>query len=113
MSSVFLTRTSCCKITHANGNYGVWPGWAVSINVLLLTVNRMTHYFLVISELLHLMFSWVSLPRDTYPSGMQFLSPQWDGGPASHISHPGVPGSSLVLHFGAREGVWAVNLEWV
>ena len=38
MSSVFLTRTSCCKITHANGNDGVWPGWAVSINVLPLTV---------------------------------------------------------------------------
>ena len=23
-SSVFLTRTSCCKITHRNGYYGAW-----------------------------------------------------------------------------------------
>ena len=29
ISSVFLTRTSCC--------YGAWPGWAVSVNVLPLT----------------------------------------------------------------------------
>ena len=39
MSSVFLTRTSCRKTTHANGYYGVWPGWAVSISVLPLTVR--------------------------------------------------------------------------
>ena len=38
ISSVFLTRTSCSKPTHANGNYGAWPGWAVSINMLLLTL---------------------------------------------------------------------------
>ena len=37
ISSVFLTRTSCCKTTHANGYYGAWPGWAVSISVLPLT----------------------------------------------------------------------------
>ena len=29
MSSVFLTRTSCHKITHANSYYGAWPGWVV------------------------------------------------------------------------------------
>ena len=34
ISSVFLTRTSCCKTTHANSYYGAWPGWAVSISVL-------------------------------------------------------------------------------
>ena len=34
---VFLTRTSCHKITHANGYYAVWPGWAVSVSVILLT----------------------------------------------------------------------------
>ena len=28
-SYVFLTRTSCCKITHANCYYGAWPVWAV------------------------------------------------------------------------------------
>ena len=39
ISSVFLTRTSCCKTTHANSYYGAWPGWAVSISVLPLTVS--------------------------------------------------------------------------
>ena len=37
ISSVFLTRTSCGKTTHANGYYGAWPGWAVSVSVLPLT----------------------------------------------------------------------------
>ena len=39
ISSMFLTRTSCHKTTHANGYYGVWPGWVVSISVLPLTVR--------------------------------------------------------------------------
>ena len=34
---VFLTRTSCHKTTHANVYYGVWPGWAVAVSVILLT----------------------------------------------------------------------------
>ena len=34
ISSVFLTRTSCPKTTHANGYYGARPGWAVSVRVL-------------------------------------------------------------------------------
>ena len=38
ISSVFLTRTSCHKTTHANAYYGAWPGWAVSISVLPLTL---------------------------------------------------------------------------
>ena len=37
ISSLFLTRISCHKTTHANGYYGTWPGWAVSVNVLPLT----------------------------------------------------------------------------
>ena len=37
ISSVFLTGTSCRKTTYANGYYGAWPGWAVSISVLPLT----------------------------------------------------------------------------
>ena len=37
ISPLFLTRTSCCKTTHANGYYGAWPGWAVSVGVLPLT----------------------------------------------------------------------------
>ena len=39
ISSVFLTRTSCCKTTHAHGYYGAWPGWAVSVSVLPLTTS--------------------------------------------------------------------------
>ena len=38
-SSVFLIRISCNKTTHANGYYGAWPGWAVSITVLPLTIS--------------------------------------------------------------------------
>ena len=38
ISSVFLIRISCHKTTHANGYYGAWPGWAVSISVLPLTL---------------------------------------------------------------------------
>ena len=37
ISSLFLTRTSCHKTAHADGYYGAWPGWAVSISVLPLT----------------------------------------------------------------------------
>ena len=36
-SSMFLTRTSCRKTIHANSYYGTWPGWVVSVSVLLLT----------------------------------------------------------------------------
>ena len=42
ISSVFLTRTSCHKTTHTHGYYGAWPGWAVSISVLPLTVPLMS-----------------------------------------------------------------------
>ena len=37
ISSLFLIRISCHKATHANGYYGTWPGWAVSVSVLPLT----------------------------------------------------------------------------
>ena len=37
ISSVFLIRISCHKTAHANGYYGAWPGWAVSVTVLPLT----------------------------------------------------------------------------
>ena len=40
ISSIFLIRISCHKTTHANGYYGTWPGWAVSISVLPLTTPR-------------------------------------------------------------------------
>ena len=32
ISSMYLTKTSC-KIAHANGHYGAWPRWAVSVSV--------------------------------------------------------------------------------
>ena len=35
VSSVFLTRMPCRKVTHADGDYGAWPGWAVSVSVSL------------------------------------------------------------------------------
>ena len=34
---MFLTWTSYRKTTHANGYYGAWLGWAVSVCVLPLT----------------------------------------------------------------------------
>ena len=34
ISSMFLTRTSCGKTTHANGYCGAWPGRAVSVCAL-------------------------------------------------------------------------------
>ena len=38
--------TSCRKITHANGYYGAWPGWAVSMSVLHLpNINHPNFYF--------------------------------------------------------------------
>ena len=39
----FFTRTSCRKITHANGYYGAWTGWAVSVSVLPLAVFAESH----------------------------------------------------------------------
>ena len=44
ISSIFLIRISCHKTTHANGYYGTWPGWAVSISVLPLT-NTHTYMY--------------------------------------------------------------------
>ena len=46
ISFLFLTRTSCHKTTHANGYYGAWPGWAVSISVLPQQVEEKVYFFL-------------------------------------------------------------------
>ena len=35
ISSIFLIRISCHKTTHTDGYYGAWPGWVVSVSVLL------------------------------------------------------------------------------
>ena len=45
ISSVFFIRISCHKTTHANGYYGAWPGWVVSISVLPLTVSSCVTLF--------------------------------------------------------------------
>ena len=37
INSMFLTRTFCHKTACANGYYGAWPRWKVSISVLPLT----------------------------------------------------------------------------
>ena len=39
-----LPGTSCHKIAHANGYYGAWPGWAVSISVFPLTIISAVFY---------------------------------------------------------------------
>ena len=44
ISSVFLSRTSCHKTTHADGYYDAWPGWAVPASVLPLT--KVESYFI-------------------------------------------------------------------
>ena len=31
VSFMFLTRTFCCKITNADGYYGIWPEWIISV----------------------------------------------------------------------------------
>ena len=36
---VFLTRTSCHKITHSKCYYSAWPGWVVSVSGLPLTAE--------------------------------------------------------------------------
>ena len=33
IGSMFPSRTSCRKTAHADGYYGAWPGWAVSVSV--------------------------------------------------------------------------------
>ena len=38
ISSVFLIRISSHKTAQANGYYGAWPGWAISVSVLPLTI---------------------------------------------------------------------------
>ena len=39
ISSLFFTKTSCHETIHANSYCGAWPGWAVSVSVLPLTIE--------------------------------------------------------------------------
>ena len=56
ISSMFLSRTSGRKTTRANGYCGAWPGWAVSISMLPLTV-------VYISTSFHFMIKYYSILR--------------------------------------------------
>ena len=70
ISSMFLTRTSCHKITHENGYCGAWPGWMVSVSVfpltwLWLSMSTELHaYFLRRSQdpALRLYYCFLSIP---------------------------------------------------
>ena len=44
ISSLFLTRISSPRITHASGYYGAWTGWAVSVSMLPL-ITWLYHLF--------------------------------------------------------------------
>ena len=43
ISSVCLTRTSCPKTTHTNRFHSAWPGWAVSL-LLVLEINSIVGF---------------------------------------------------------------------
>ena len=64
ISSVFLIRISCHKTAHANGYYGAWPGWVVSISVLPLTMP--SNHLILCHPLL--------LPPSIFPSIRVFSS---------------------------------------
>ena len=67
---MFLTRTSCHKTTHANGYYGAWPGWAVSVTALALTVG---------CSLLKSKYLRVSVGRNRKFALLRRLAPQGQG----------------------------------
>ena len=58
---MFLPRTSCHKITHANSFYGAWPGWTVSISGFSLTE---AHLGAANSAPLECLAHWASLGRE-------------------------------------------------
>ena len=62
ISSMFLIRTSCHKTTHANGYYGAWPGWAVSVSALPLTYPPKVLYPHAMTALLYNWNTFFSLP---------------------------------------------------
>ena len=59
---VFFIRTSCHKTTHANGYYGAWPGWAVSVSALPLTYPPKVLYPHAMTALLYNWNTFFSLP---------------------------------------------------
>ena len=73
ISSVFLTRTSCRKTTHADGYYGAWPGWAVSVSMLPLTVFLIFLKRSLVFPIL--LFSFISLLRQAL---LSLLATLWN-----------------------------------
>ena len=45
------SRNNCHKTTHANGYYGAWPGWAISVSVFSLTEPSSFHFCFLICKM--------------------------------------------------------------
>ena len=84
ISSTFLTRTSCHKTTHANGYYGAWPEWAVSISVLPLTKWHRSTLSGTTSSVSQVPWRWKhqSLPYHFFPHLCLIMS-YWEVGTMS------------------------------
>ena len=76
ISSMFLTRTSCRKIAHADGYYGTWPGWAVSVSVLPLTVFLIFLKRSLVFPIL--LFSFISLHWSLRQAFLSLLAILWN-----------------------------------
>ena len=111
--SLFLTRTACHRTTHANGYYGAWPGWAVSISVLPLKVSdSLRLHGLQPTRLLclwdfpgrntgvgfHFLLQGIFPTQESNPCLLHW---QVDSLPLSHLGSPGVCffTSVFTLHF--------------
>ena len=93
-SSMFLTRTSCYKITHVNGYYGAWAGWVVSVSVLPLTFMLFSHS-VMLDSLPSYGLQYATLPS---PSPSPWVCSNLC--PLSHWCHPTI--SSSVAPFSSR-----------
>ena len=88
--SVFLIRISCHKTTHADGDCGAWPGWAVSISVLplillcLLLVHACVLSFQSCLTLCNPMDC--SLPGSSIHGFLQARILKWVAMPSSRVS---------------------------
>ena len=81
ISSVFLTRTSCRKTTHANGYYDAWPGWVVSISVLTLIYLLQYSWASLVAQLVK---NWPTM-RETWVQSLACENPL-EKGKAIHSS---------------------------
>ena len=114
ISSMFFTRTSCRKTTHANGYYGAWPGWAVSISVLPLTKWHRSTISGTSSSVSQVPWRWKhqSLPYPFFPYLCLIMS-YWEVGTMSlKPDHNLFWGNTLrpsltALTYGNRGVMWA------